>query len=50
MHEYHPELWRALKEDCKPLLDEHKRKLIHIYQTASFTSTAAWTVELKDTP
>ncbi|ODM49730.1 hypothetical protein A9320_28300 [Ruegeria sp. PBVC088] len=48
MQEYHPEIWMTLKEDYKPLLDEAERKLIDIYQTASFAGRIPMTTALLD--
>ncbi|MBW4985919.1 helix-turn-helix domain-containing protein [Mameliella sp. CS4] len=48
MQEYHPEIWMTLKEEYSPLLDEAERKLIDIYQTASFAGRIPMTTALLD--
>ncbi|OWV39209.1 helix-turn-helix domain-containing protein [Mameliella alba] len=48
MQEYHPEIWMTLQEDYRPLLDENERKLIDVYQTASFAGRIPMTAALLD--
>lgn len=48
MQGYHPEIWMTLKEEDKPMLDESERKLIDIYQTASFAGPIPMTTALLD--